>query len=263
MSRPSIFITGAATGIGRATAQHFHRGGWCVGLYDVNEAGVRELAVSLGEGALAGKLDVTDAAGMAAALESFFDAAGGRLDVLFNNAGIAVVGDFDALPLPRQLALVDVNLKGVIIGCHAAFPYLKRTPGSRVISMSSASAIYGAPGFASYCATKFAVKGLTEALNIEWDKHGIRCMDVLPLFVDTPMVTQFVEQSGGKPKSMDALGMHLTADDIAATVWRAVNWRWWPRIHWYPGAQSWLLALSSKVSPGWFNHLSTKWVSGY
>jgi NAD(P)-dependent dehydrogenase (short-subunit alcohol dehydrogenase family) len=260
VTRHSIFITGAAAGIGRATAELFAGHGWFVGLYDVNESGVRELSVQLGaSNSCAGRLDVTDAAQFARSLAQFWEAAGQRLDLLFNNAGIVAVDDFEKIPLAKHHATVDVNLKGVINGCHAAFDYLKRTPGARVVSMSSASAIYGTPNFASYSATKFAVKGLTEALNVEWARYGITVMDVLPLFVDTPMVRQFEM----KPKSMDALGMHLRPRDIAQTVWRAAHWWLWPRVHWYPGLQGWLLALTQKFMPGWFNRLTTRLVSGY
>lgn len=259
-SRPSVFITGAAAGIGRATAERFAREGWFVGLYDINEAGVHELRARLGEAnACAGALDVTDAVAVGRALAQFWDAAGQRLDVLFNNAGIVAVGDFDALPLARQHALVDVNVKGVVNGCHAAFPYLRRTPGARVVSMSSGSAIYGTPGFATYCATKFAVKGLSEALDLEWRRHGIRVMDVLPLFVDTPMVANFET----RPRSMDVMGLRLSAADVADTVWRAVHWRLWPRVHWYPGLQPWFTALMQKLSPGWVTRLITRLISGY
>jgi len=259
VSQPAIFITGAAAGIGRATAELFASRGWFVGLYDVNEAGVRELAQQLGAKTCCGKLDVTDAAAFAAALAQFWQASGQRLDLLFNNAGIVAVGAFEEIPLARHHALVDVNFTGVINGFHAAADYLKRTPGARVISMSSASAMYGTPDFASYGATKFGVKGFTEAMNIEWARHGITVMDILPLFVDTAMVRQFEMH----PKSMDTLGMSLVAGDIARTVWRAAHWRWWPRVHWYPSTQGWLLALASKLMPLWFTRLTTKMVSGY
>ena len=257
---PAIFITGAAAGIGRATAELFAARGWRVGLYDVNEAGVTELAQRLGGRALAGRLDVTDVAQFERALAGFFEAAGRRLDVLFNNAGIAFCNDFEKIPLARHHAVVDVNLKGVLTGCHLALPYLKRTPGARVISMCSASAIYGTPSFAGYCATKFAVRGLSEALDIEWRRHGIRVMDVMPLFVDTAMVAT-VEV---RPKSLDRLGLRLTADDIARAVWRAAHWpRWWPKVHFLPGIQSWLTYVAQKLTPGWFNRLTTKVISGY
>ena len=260
MSRPSIFITGAAAGIGRATAELFASHGWFVGLYDVNEAGVRELAQRLGAAnSCAGRLDVTDAAQFASALAQFWEAAGQRLDLLFNNAGIISVGDFEKVALARYHVIVDVNLKGVLNGFHAGFDYLRRTPGARAISMCSASAIYGAPSFALYGATKFAVRGLTEALNIEWRRHGITVMDVLPMYVDTALVAGFET----RPKSMDVLGMSLTAEDVARTVWRAANWRLWPRVHWYPSWQGWFLALTQKLTPGWFTRLTTRLVSGY
>ncbi len=260
MSRPSIFVTGAASGIGRATAELFAERGWFVGLYDINEAGVRELAAKLGPtNSCAGRLDVSDYAAFERALAQFWEAAGQRLDLLFNNAGIGSAGAFEELPMDHNRAIIAVNFQGVVNGCHAAFPYLHRTPGARVISMSSASAIYGAPGLATYAATKFAVKGLTEALDIEWRRHGITVRDILPLFVDTPMVTKFENQL----KAKEVLGMRLVPVDVARVVWRAAHWRLWPRVHWYPGAQGWLMALAQKLTPHWFNRLTTRLVSGY
>jgi NAD(P)-dependent dehydrogenase (short-subunit alcohol dehydrogenase family) len=265
VTRPSIFVTGAASGIGRATAELFAERGWFVGLYDVNEAGARELAARLGSASsVAGTLDVTDAARFAAALAQFWQAAGQRLDLLFNNAGIASIGDFEKIPLARHHAIVDVNLKGVINGCHCALQYLQRTPGARVINTCSASAIYGTPAFAGYSATKFAVKGFTEALDIEWRRHGVTVRDVLPLFVDTPLVRQGLDGLVGQPlRSIEVLGMRLTAADVAATVWRAAHWKLWPRVHWYPGRQGWFMALAQKLSPGWLSRLTTRWMSGY
>jgi NAD(P)-dependent dehydrogenase (short-subunit alcohol dehydrogenase family) len=260
MSRPAIFITGAAAGIGRATAERFAARGWFVGLYDVAEGAVQALCQQLGpQNAIAGKLDVRDEAAFSAALAQFFDAASGRLDVLFNNAGILATGDFESIPLARHQLLVDINLKGVLNGCMLALPYLRRTPGARVISMCSASAIYGTPAFASYSATKFAVKGLSEALDIEWARHGIRVMDLLPLFVATPMLNDVAQP----PAIVGRLGVRLTADDIAETVWRAAHWRLWRRVHWYPGLQGRLLALAQKFAPALLNRLVTRIASAY
>lgn len=260
MDRPAIFITGAAAGIGRATAELFSSRGWFVGAFDLNAAELESLRAKLGaQNCLAETLDVTDATALSSALKHFFQTAGNRLDLLFNCAGIASVAHFEDIPLARHHQIVDVNLKGVLNGLHCALPYLKQTRGARVISMCSASAIYGAPAFASYCATKFAVRGLTEALNIEWARHGIKVMDLLPLFVATPMVAGMKDA----PVSLSRLGVRLQAQDIAAVVWRAAHWRFWPRAHWYPGWQSALMALLQKLSPTWLNRLSTKMVSGY
>ncbi|HVT35252.1 MAG TPA: SDR family oxidoreductase [Nevskiaceae bacterium] len=260
-TRKAIFITGAGAGIGRATALLFAARGWFVGLYDVDEAAVQKLAGELGANAVCGKLDVSDYAQFEAALVQFMRASGGRLDVMFNNAGIVAVANFEDLALARLHRLVDVNFKGVINGCHAALPHLKRTPGARVISMCSASAIYGAPSFAVYSATKFAVRGLTEALDVEWSRFGIRVMDVMPLFVNTPMVTEHFDST---PKSLERLGLKLQADDIARTVWKAATRpRWLTHVHWLPGVQTWLLYLANKFSPAFLNRYTTKAVSGY
>ena len=260
MSKPSIFITGAAAGIGRATAELFAARGLFVGLYDVAGGAVEALRHKLGaDAAIAGALDVTDAAEFSSVLARFSEAAGERLDILFNCAGILAVGEFGDIAVSRHHQIVDVNLKGVINGAHAAFPYLKQTRGACLINMASASAIYGPPAFASYAATKFAVKGLTEALNIEWAQHDIRVMDLLPLFVATPMVTAIA----APPASVGRMGVRLTADDIARTVWRAAHWRWPPRVHWYPGWQTKILALLSKLSPAIVNRFATARMSGY
>jgi NADP-dependent 3-hydroxy acid dehydrogenase YdfG len=261
MTRPAIFITGAAAGIGRATAELFVSQGWFVGLYDVDEAGLRILTERFGdEHCITGRLDTTDAAAFTPLLEAFWNASGGRLDVLFNNAGIAAVDDFEKIALERHHRVVDVNLKGVINGCHTALPYLIRTPDARVISMCSASAIYGAPALAVYSATKFAVRGLTESLNVEWDRHDIRVMDIMPLFVNTPMVRQFEHQ----PKSAVALGVRLTAEDIARTVYKAATRSgWFAHVHWYPGLQTFVMHLLTKISPSFVNRYVVKKLSGY
>ncbi len=260
MSRSAIFITGASAGIGRATAQYFAARGWFVGLYDIDAAGVERLSAQLPPGqACAAALDVSDAAAFASALEQFFKEAGGRLDLLFNCAGILTADDFEKIPLARHHAIVEVNLKGVINGCYAALPYLRQTAGARVINMSSASAFFGAPGFASYSATKCAVKGLTEALNIEWARHGILVRDVLPLFVGTGMIDDI--HSDGSLKRM---GVRLQPQDIAASVWRAAHWpRWWPRVHWLPGIQTTATYVLMRLSPLWLNRWVFQRLSGY
>lgn len=258
MQAQTIFITGAAAGIGLETARLFHARGWQLGVYDVDAVGIRRLQDELGERVQGGVLDVTDPQAFAQALQEFH-ARHGRLDVLFNNAGILSVGDFEHIPASRHLAIVDVNLKGVLNGCLAALPYLRQTANSRVINMASASAIYGTPGFASYSATKFAVKGLSEALDIEWRRHGIRVMDVLPLFVNTKMVQDITDT----PASVRRLGVRLQARDIADCVWRASQWQGRRRVHWYPGLQTWLLALANKLSPASLNRFTIRKISSY
>lgn len=240
-SRPCVFITGAATGIGRATARLFGQRGWFVGLADIDEAGLTALSAELGEThSLTMSLDVRDPDEWRAALSSFHDRTG-RLDVLVNNAGILISGPFETNPLERHHAVLDINLKGVLNGCYLAKPYLATTAGARVINLSSTAAIYGQASLATYSTTKFAIRGLTEALNIEWQDHGIRVMDIMPLFVQTGMVT------GIDARSMDRLGARLTADDVAKVIWRAATYRGGVgKVHWPVGLLAiWLFRLTS------------------
>lgn len=262
MSRKAVFITGAARGIGRATAEHFARAGCFVGLYDIDAHGAalaaKEIATTTGEGTTtSGALDVADPAAWQACLEQFWPASGERLDVLVNNAGILTTGDFAEVPLARHAAIVDVNVKGMLNGCHTAFPYLKRTPGSVVVNLCSASAMYGVPGLATYSATKAAVRSLTEALDLEWSRQGIRVCDVLPTFVATDMGA--ASMPGTRIKRLSG---SLTAEQVAKAVFAAAEHR--PRLphpHRIVGRQTQATALFNRLVPSWvtremFNRLS-------
>ncbi len=259
--RKSIFITGAAAGIGRAVAERFAKAGWFVGLYDVDEAAVQALAQQLGpQQCHAGKLDVASAPDWGPQLEAFWQASGQRLDVLFNNAGIAVTAHFEDADLARHHRLIDINLKGVINGCYAALPYLKCTPGARVVNMCSASALYGQPQLSTYAASKAAVRSLTEALDIEWQRHGIRVVDALPLFVNTAMVTNEVS----KMKTVQTLGVHLSADDVARTVWGLAQGS--PKslpTHSPVGWQTKIFYVLAKCSPDAINRFVTARMAGH
>lgn len=259
--RPAIFITGAAAGIGRATALRFARGGWFVGATDADPQALQRLRQELG-GAdhSSAPLDVCDADAWAATLAAFWQAAGQRLDVLMNNAGIAVTAPFEEAPVQRHQRLVDVNLKGVIYGCHTAHRYLKQTPHSLVINMCSASALYGQPMLSTYAATKAAVRSLTEALNIEWARQGIQVTDLLPLFVNTDMVRDEVSRM----KTVSMLGVNLSADDIAAQAWARANARHRRlSVHAHVGLQTKVFALLAKLSPDAVNRLVTAKLGGY
>ncbi|AYF74375.1 SDR family oxidoreductase [Nocardia yunnanensis] len=256
-SRPAVLVTGAAAGIGRAIAARFARQGWTVGLYDIDAAAVRTTAAEIGGHTITGAFDVTDPTGWDTALREFTDATG-RLDLLVNNAGILYSGAFGDIPLPRHHRLIDVNIKGVLNGCHAALPHLLRTPGSQVVNLASASALYGQPGLATYGATKAAVRSLTEALDLEWRHHGIRVTDLLPLFVATDMMTEVSKGS----KSAATLGVHLTPDDIAQAVWHTANQRRaWSGPHVLVGLQTKLTALANRLAPPALTRAVVGWIS--
>lgn len=259
MTVPTVFISGAAAGIGRATALRFAREGYRVGAYDVDLAGLASLRDEVGNSGgdiSIGQLDVTDAADWQQQLAAFTGPSH-RLDILINNAGVLSSGRFEEIPLESQRRMVDVNVYGVMAGLHTAFPYLRETAHSQVINLCSASAIYGQPELAVYSSTKFAVRGLTEALELEWRRHGIRVIAMWPLFVATAMV------DGVETSSTRSLGIHLTADDVAEEIFTAArrDRKWLPRVHYPVGRQTKVLAGLSQVSPNWVQRLMNKTVT--
>lgn len=221
--RRSIFITGAARGIGRAACELFAAQGWYVGAFDLQSSGPQllELVKMLGHGnCVAGSLDVTDAAAVQRAVVLFGERTGFTMDLLFNNAGIAVGGGFGDLSHAQHAQQVAVNCMGVVNGAHAALPLLKNTPGSvrmahmrrcpacilcavwvlklachrgsrsqLLLNTASSASIMGAPGLATYGATKGFVRLLTEGLSAELGggDHPVRVADVLPGFITTDM----------------------------------------------------------------------------
>jgi NAD(P)-dependent dehydrogenase (short-subunit alcohol dehydrogenase family) len=218
MSKKAIFITGAASGIGRATALLFAKQGYFPGLFDLNESGLEALHREIGEDrACHQHLDVTEPDSIRAAMAFFADRTDGRIDVLFNCAGILRTGPFEEISLETHLQVIDVNARGVLSCCHLALPYLLAADDPCVVNACSASALHGVPGFASYSASKFFVRGLTEALNIEWQHHGIRVVDVMPSFVNTPMARD------NHHPMMDRQGVDLGPEEVAEVVAKAVR----------------------------------------
>jgi len=237
--RKAIFITGAASGMGRATAKLFADKGWLVGAFDVDEKGLTSLQRELGaERCLVRRLDVSDKAEYDRAVAEFGAASGGRMDILFNNAGIGAGGWFEEIPYEKSMQVVAVNFVGVVNGIYAALPLLKITPNSLCFSTSSSSATYGMPRLAMYAATKFAIKGLTEALSIEFERHGVRVADVLPGIIDTPILdTQITSSAAGRPgrtirdaATPDGPFRLMPPESVAECVWQAYGS---DRLHWY------------------------------
>ena len=149
--RRAIFITGGGSGIGRAVAVYFGQRGWFVGLGDIDKAGMRETEEMIANGFVySHPLDVRDRSAWDEALDAFCVAAGGRIDVLFNNAGVPLGGSLTENSAEEIERTLDINLKGVLFGAQAAHPYLKQTaPGSCLLNTASAAGLYGTPGQAS------------------------------------------------------------------------------------------------------------------
>jgi len=237
----AIFITGAAAGIGAETARLFARNGWRVGASDVSREGLGTLQRELGADQVSvHPADVRDRVAVQAAVGDFTQTTGGRLDAAFANAGVLFMGPDETITPEQKNLLVDVNIKGVLHTVDAVFPYLKATPGAHLVAMSSTSAEYGSPHHAVYSATKFFVRGYTEALNIEYRVHDIQVSAIYVAYVKTGMVFD----AKVKPASIDTLGVKVTPQQVAAHVWKAVHGN---RSHWRVGLDARLLNFSARV----------------
>ncbi len=248
----SIFITGAGSGMGREGAKLFHAEGWRVGAVDRNEDGLAELSHRLGAERLWTRVvDVTDKAALDAALADFCAGnAGGGLDMMWNNAGIGESGWFEDVPYEAAMRVVDVNLKAVLAGAYGALQYLKKAPGSLMFSTSSSAGTYGMPRLVVYSATKHAVKGMTEALSVEWQRHGVRVADVLPGLIDTAILTTTPNHSEPDESKITAEELRarapkkglfrlMPASSVAETAWQAYQHP--TRLHWYvPNSIRWI-----------------------
>jgi NAD(P)-dependent dehydrogenase (short-subunit alcohol dehydrogenase family) len=260
MPAPTIFITGAARGIGRGCAERFAAAGYFVGLYDVELEALAATAEFLGDRhgrdrCCHAALDVRDAESIRAAVEHFAEHTGERMHVLLNNAGVMHVGRFESMRAAEHRQMIAVNLQGVVEVAHAGFELLRATRGARLINMSSASAIYGMPEMATYSATKHAVRGLTEALDIEWERHDIRVCDVMPIFVDTELLTRTRTASAAA-----SLGVRLQPQDVAEVVWAAATSER-RRVHWPVGVQTQLAYYGDKLAPTLLERGVVRWLT--
>jgi len=253
--KKNIFITGASAGIGKATAITFAKQGWLVGAVDVDKTGLERLQELIGEDHYFDEMDVTDTDKVEHVLSDFCKNTDGKLTSLFNNAGLLAVDPFEKVSIEKHQAILDVNIKGVMNCTYKAFPFLKRSEGASVINMSSVSANYGIPSLATYSGSKFFIRGLTEALNVEWEQYNIHVCDIMPNFVNTPMVDNVAG------KIVDNVGVHLTAQDVADTVWKAAHKK---RLHWPVDRLGYrLLQKVVPMTPNKLNRFILKNLSGY
>jgi NAD(P)-dependent dehydrogenase (short-subunit alcohol dehydrogenase family) len=188
----TALVTGAGSGIGRATSLAFARAGADLVLCDVNEAGVEETAAAaraLGRAVTARRVDVAsrqDMEAFAAAVHREREA----VDILMNNAGVGLGGGLLETPLEDWEWIISINLWGVIHGCHFFVPpMVKRGRGGHVVNVSSAAGFLASAALAAYSTTKFAVFGLSEALRDELHPHGIQVTTVCPGIINTPITT--------------------------------------------------------------------------
>jgi NAD(P)-dependent dehydrogenase (short-subunit alcohol dehydrogenase family) len=203
-----VAITGAARGIGKATAAALVREGARVGIGDVDVELARKTAAELGDNVRAYELDVTSRPSVKAFLDAV-ESDLGPLDVMINNAGIMPVGPFldsDDADAVRQF---DINVHGVIFGMKEALPRMLKRGSGHVVNLASAAGKGGFPHLATYCGTKHAVVGLSEALRGEFHDSGIEFSVVMPALVDTEL-TSGLEAGRGIDKA--------TPEDVADAI---------------------------------------------
>ena len=250
--RKAIFITGGGSGIGRAVALFFAKKGWFVGIGDIDERGMAETLAQIDNGfTFSHLLDVRDREQWDAAMNAFAIAAGGRIDVMFNNAGIGVDGPIVDNTIDEIERCLDINLKGVIFGAQAAYPHLKKTaPGSCLLNTASAAAIWGVPNLSVYSATKFGVRSITEALDIEWASDGIKVVSLMPGFIDTPIldsVTSDQTNMSGKQQLLEA-GMEVNPVEIVPQIaWDAIHGK---DVHYTVGKMAKRVRRAARWMPG-------------
>jgi NAD(P)-dependent dehydrogenase (short-subunit alcohol dehydrogenase family) len=182
-------ITGGASGIGRALATALVLRGDTVVVADLDMEGAETVAARLSEqgAAEAAALDVTDAE-QVGSLYRHVAERHGRLDLVFNNAGIAVGGRTDELTLDHWNRTLDVNLRGVIHGVHAAYPIMLAQGHGHIVNTASLAGLVPAPLMLPYTTTKHAVVGMSLALRAEAAAKGVRVSVICPGFVDTPLL---------------------------------------------------------------------------
>ncbi|ANY20003.1 Diacetyl reductase ((S)-acetoin forming) [Tsuneonella dongtanensis] len=254
--RKAIFITGGGSGIGRAIAEYFAGRGWFVGLGDIDLAGMQETQARIGDAGHGGftfahRFDVRDREAWTQALDAFSMASGGRIDVLANNAGIPLGGALDTNTTEEIERCLDINLKGVLFGAQAALPHLKKTaPGSCLLNTASVAGIYGTSGASVYSATKFGVRAITEALDAEWAEFGIEVRDLMPWFIDTPLLDKTPNQGTNESirNRVSEGGLEIVPVlDVAQAAWDAVHGN---RLHTLVGKSARRTALFARWMPG-------------
>ena len=214
-------ITGAASGIGRATALLFAREGARVVVADWDESGGSRIAEEIAEAggeAVSVRTDVSQAEDVRSLINAAV-AGYGRLDVLFNNAGVeGELAPTADCSLENWDSVIGINLKGVFLGMKYAIPHMVSNGGGTIINNASVAGVVGFAGLPAYCASKGGVIQLTKAAALEYAKAGIRVNAICPGVIATPMVERVLGDNEEMKKSFEALepvGRFGTPEEVA------------------------------------------------
>lgn len=227
MKARRVFITGAASGLGRALAERYARAGARVCLADIDDARGAEAQAHLqAGGATAHYLhcDVTSEADFDAAAEWLRENWGG-VDIVVNNAGVAQMGAIDATPLADWRWIVDINLLGVVRGCRAFAPLLRAQGGGTFVNIASMAGLVHLPNAAAYNATKAAVIALSETLQLELERDRIKVSVVCPAFFRTDLAKNMRASNAESERITKRLveRARFGADEIAKAIVKGVK----------------------------------------
>jgi len=223
----AAIVTGAGTGIGRATAVALAREGYTVGLVGRRREPLAEVAAQLGDAALVAQGDAADPDAAAAAVERVAVHAGG-LDLLVNNAGIGDSGPLLEESLESWERTLHANLTSAFVMTQAALPHLLERRGS-VVNVASVSAVRAGPGWTSYCVSKAGLVMLTKCVAADYGRQGVRANAVCPGWVRTPMADEDMDKVAAehgldregayeRANALNPLGRAATPEEIAATI---------------------------------------------
>lgn len=223
-------ITGAGSGIGRALAQAFAAEGCHLALVDINEKGLAETATLLqdaGRRITTHVASVSDRARMKA-LPADIERAHGGIHLLFNNAGVTINKSFEDSSLDDLDFVVQINLYGVLYGCHFFLPYLKKQVESHIVNTSSLAGFLGMPNQSSYCLSKAAVKSLSESLRAELAVYNIGVTSIHPGTIRTNILRSAADKSGRNQQSTEKLAglmerFGMPPEKLARKVVKAVK----------------------------------------
>ena len=226
-------VTGGGSGIGEAVSRALIARGDTVIVADIDGASAERVAGELGQRATAAKVDVREATAVQALVDDTV-AAHGRLDLIFNNAGIAIGGDDLELTVAHWDRIIDVNLRGVVNGVQAAYPVMARQRSGSIVNTASLAGLIPVPFLSPYVAVKHAVVGMSLSLRGEAKGHNVNVTVVCPGFIDTPLLDKTgpddlpkptMLREGGARESAERLGKLYPVDKLAQDILRGVDRR--------------------------------------